>query len=125
MKGGLQMSTHRRFAGRKTVVLAGYLVRFPVGGYVWQAAHYLQGFRALGYDVWFYEDTAAYALAYNPLTDEYGLTYDYGLAAAARFLEHMGLGDHWGFVDAPHQMAYGLGAGRLLELLREADLLVN
>jgi hypothetical protein len=46
--------------GRKTIVLAGYLVRFPLGGYFWQVVHYLLGLRALGYEVWFYEDTASY-----------------------------------------------------------------
>ena len=29
-------------------------------------AHYLLGLRALGHDVWFYEDTGHYALAYDP-----------------------------------------------------------
>jgi hypothetical protein len=106
-------------------VLAGYLVRFPLGGYVWQAAHYLLGLRALGYDVWFYEDTDYYAPAYNPLTDEFGPTYDYGIAAATRFLERLGLSNRWGFVDSTRQVEYGPAAGRLNRLIREADLLVN
>ena len=80
------MEDRRRATGSKTIVLAGYLVRFPLGGYVWQAVHYLLGFRALGYEVWFYEDTTCYTPAYNPLTDEFGPTYDYGIAAAARLM---------------------------------------
>lgn len=40
------------------IVLAGYLGRFPLGGYVWQALHYLVGPRALGFAPYFYEDTA-------------------------------------------------------------------
>ena len=44
------------------IVLAGYLVRFPLGGYAWQTAHYLLGFRALGHDTWFYEDTGTTSL---------------------------------------------------------------
>jgi hypothetical protein len=43
------MYDRRRATGSKTIVLAGYLVRFPLGGYFWQAVHYLLGFRALGY----------------------------------------------------------------------------
>ena len=39
-------------------MLAGYLVRCPLGGYAWQALHYLVGLRALGFDPYFYEDTA-------------------------------------------------------------------
>jgi hypothetical protein len=71
--------------GRCLIVLAGYLVRFPLGGYAWQAAHYHLGLRTLGYDVWFYEDTGYYAPAFNPITDDFGATYDYGITAAASF----------------------------------------
>lgn len=112
-------------SGNKTVVLAGYLVRYPLGGYVWQVVHYLLGFRALGYDVWFYEDTQYYAPAYNPLTDEFGPSYDYGIAAAARFLDRLGFGERWGFIDSMQQRAYGPAAGRFKALIRDADLLVN
>jgi hypothetical protein len=107
------------------IVIAGYLVRFPLGGYAWQAGHYLLGLRALGHDVWFYEDTGYYALAYNPVTGKSDPTYTYGLAAAASFLDRLGFGDRWIFVDSEHGIEYGPGAQRVDTLLREADLLVN
>src|SRR5438128_12556226 len=103
------------------IVLAGYLVRFPLGGYAWQAAHYLLGLRALGHDVWFYEDTGHYALAYNPVSGEYGPTYAYGIAAAANFLDQLGFGDRWMFVDVERGIEYGPGAQRVNALIREAD----
>lgn len=107
------------------IVLAGYLVRFPLGGYAWQVAHYLLGLRALGHDVWFYEDTGYYAPAFNPITDEFGPTYDYGIAAAASFFDRLGLGQRWVFVDTEQGVAYGPGASRVEALIREADLVVN
>src|SRR5207249_3815915 len=82
------------------IVLAGYLVRNPLGGYAWQAAHYLLGLCALGHDAWFYEDTGHFALAYNPLTNDYGPRYEHGIAATADFLGRIGLGERWVFVDA-------------------------
>jgi hypothetical protein len=110
---------------RYLIVVAGYLVRFPLGGYAWQAAHYLLGLRALGHDVWFYEDTGYYAPAYNPVTGEFDSTYTYGITAAARFLDRFGFSDRWVFVDAEHGLEYGPGAQRVDALIREADLLVN
>jgi hypothetical protein len=107
------------------IVLAGYLVRNPLGGYAWQAAHYLLGLAALGHDVWFYEDTGHYALAYNPVTNEFGPLYDHGLSAAAAFLERIGFGARWVFTDVEHGTQHGPAAGRAADLLREADLLVN
>src|ERR1044071_1016871 len=107
------------------IVVAGYLVRNPLGGYAWQAAHYLLGLRALGHDAWFYEDTGHYAPAYNPLTNEFAEAYEYGVMAADEFLARVGLGERWVFVDTTGGVEYGPGAGRAATLLREADLLVN
>src|SRR5205823_6511594 len=107
------------------IVLAGYLVRNPLGGYAWQAAHYLLGLRALGHEAWFYEDTGHYAAAYNPRTNEFGEAYGYGIAATADFLARLGLGERWVFVDTVHGEEHGPGAGRAAPLVREADLLIN
>jgi len=107
------------------VIIAGYLVRCPIGGYLWQTAHYLLGLKALGYEVWFYEDTGYYSPAYNPITKEFGSSYGYGIETASRFLECVGFGDHWCFVDTEHGVKYGAHADRVDELLREADLLIN
>jgi hypothetical protein len=107
------------------IVVAGYLVRNPLGGYAWQAAHYLLGLRALGHDAWFYEDTGHYAPAYNPRTNEFGERYEYGIAAAGDFLARLGLGERWVFVDTTRGIEHGPAGGRASALLREADLLVN
>src|SRR5262249_46149709 len=107
------------------IVLAGYLIRNPLGGYAWQVAHYLAGLRALGHDAWFYEDTGPYALAYDPVANTFGPDYDPGVRAAAAFLGHLGLGERWVFVDVERGVEHGPGAGRAAALLREADLLVN
>jgi hypothetical protein len=107
------------------LVLAGYLVRYPIGGQYWHVGHYLIGLRDLGYDVWFYEDTGYYDLAYDPIRDELGYDYDYGVHAAAEFLESIGFGDRWLFADIKSGKEYGPGAGRADHLLREADLFVN
>src|SRR5262249_40109344 len=107
------------------IVVAGYLVRNPLGGYAWQAAHYLLGLRALGHDVWFYEDTGHYAPAYDPQTGTFDAVYEYGVRFAGEFLGRLGLGDRWVFVDTTRGAEHGLGAGRAARLLRGADLLVN
>jgi hypothetical protein len=107
------------------IVLAGYLVRHPVGGYAWQAAHYLLGLRRLGHDAWLYEDTGYYAQAWNPATGEHGERYEHGIDVAGAFLGRLGLGDRWVFVDSGRGTEHGPAAGRAATLLREADLLVN
>jgi hypothetical protein len=109
------------------IIFAGYLVRYPLGGYAWQMAHYLLGFRALGHDVWFYEDTGEWdsVFAYNPLTNEFAPSYEYGISATASFLNEMGFGDRWVFFDIERDLKYGPGANCLDALLKESDLLVS
>src|SRR5882762_6117367 len=109
------------------IVFAGFLIRFPVGGYAWQVAHYLLGLRQLGHDVWFYEDTGEWesAMAYNPLNGQYAPCYDYGTAATSRFFHQIGFGDRWVFVDAQHGREYGPAGGSAKQLLRDADLVIN
>lgn len=110
------------------VVVAGYFVRYPLGGYAWQALHFLAGFRALGCEVLFYEDTAYYAGAYAPgprgvmvPTDDYAS----GVAQVGRFFGRHGFGDAWAFVDQAHARAEGVGAERARAALADADLFVN
>jgi hypothetical protein len=42
---------------KKRLVVAGIVGRYPVGGVTWCALHYIAGFQALGYDVFYLEDT--------------------------------------------------------------------
>lgn len=108
------------------VVLAGYLVRYPLGGYAWQALHFLAGFRALGCDVFFYEDTAYYADAYVPGADAMQTAdYDYGVREATAFFGAHGFGDAWAFWDAGADRHFGASAERTRAALADADLFVN
>jgi hypothetical protein len=107
------------------IVLAACLIRYPIGGQYWHVGHYLIGLRALGHDVWFYEDTGYYDSAYDPVRHELTYDYEYGIHAAAEFLKSIGFGDRWLFADIKSGEEYGPGAGHAQQLLREADLFVN
>jgi hypothetical protein len=108
------------------VVLAGYLVRYPLGGYAWQALHFLAGLRALGCDVFFYEDSAYYADAYVPgSAGMQSADYDYGVRFATDFFAAHGFAGAWGFWDAGGDRWSGAGAERTRAALADADLFVN
>ncbi len=92
---------------RDIVVLAGYLVRCPLGGYAWQVLHYLAGLRALGFDAYFYEDTAFYCGSYDPVTDSNNVGTASGIAFASELFSRFGLADAWMFWDAQADRVYG------------------
>jgi len=102
------------------IVLAGYLVRCPLGGYAWQVLHYLAGLRALGYDPYFYEDTAYYPDCFDPRTGNMHVDSDAGVAFAADFFARFGFADRWMFWDATRNRYHGLGAGETATVLRTA-----
>ena len=108
------------------VVLAGYFVRFPVGGYVWQTLHHLLGFTRLGCDVFFYEDSAYYAVGFDPVTGESSSTdYDCGLARLTAILDRLGLGDRWAFWNAAKDSYHGTDRAGVERAFAEADVFVN
>ena len=108
------------------VVLAGYLVRYPLGGYAWQALHFLAGLRALGCDVFFYEDTAYYAEAYVPGAAAMQTSdYDYGVRQAGAFFAAHGFGEDWAFWDAARDCYFGASEERTRAALADAELFVN
>jgi hypothetical protein len=107
------------------IVLAGYLVRCPLGGYAWQALHFLIGLRALGLEPYFYEDTAYYGDCFDPLTGNMHVPPDAGVAFAADFFQQFGFGNRWVFWDAASDRHYGLSRRDTRTLLHEARAVIT
>jgi hypothetical protein len=108
---------------RRIVVLGG-MAQMPWAGVAWQVLHYLEGFRRLGHDVVYIEDTGGWP--YDP--DRCSYTNDAG--PGARRLEHImqrsGFGDRWAYRDASRDGAiWGMSTQRFDAALAEADVLVN
>jgi hypothetical protein len=107
------------------VVLAGYLVRCPLGGYAWQILHYLAGLRALGFDAYFYEDTAYYGDCFDPVSGNMHVAPDAGVAFAAQFFAQFGFGDRWVFWDAEADRYHGLSREQTTTLLHDAEVVIT
>jgi hypothetical protein len=108
-----------------TVIFAGFLVRFPIGGYAWQVIHYLTGLRSRGLDVYLYEDSRHYAAAFDPSTGDTGTDYAYGCRFARSLLEDAGFGDRWVFHDAGRDSFAGLDREQTRALFADARILIN
>ncbi|MFN8625371.1 MAG: hypothetical protein U0587_05245 [Candidatus Binatia bacterium] len=107
------------------IVLAGYLVRCPLGGYAWQALHFLLGLRAVGFDSYFYEDTAYYGDCFDPVSGHMHVPPDAGVAFAADFFQRFGFGQHWAFWDAEADRHYGLSRVDTQTLLHDARAVIT
>jgi hypothetical protein len=102
------------------VVLLGIAGRTPFAGVAWQVLHYLEGFRRLGADVTYVEDTGdwPYDAERNTVTDDPAYTARYLGAVMSR------TGLRWAYV-APDGRTFGLSRSELLDTLRQADCLIN
>jgi hypothetical protein len=107
-----------------TLVVWGLLARYPFGGMTWQVLHHLVGFRRLGFDVWYVEDSDSYV--YDPTTWWRTADVAANVAYLDRQLRRVGLGDRWVFRAPGTQAYFGALDGRgLQELYRRADAAFN
>ena len=106
-------------------LVAGYVVRCPLAGYAWQALHYLAGLRVLGFDAYFYEDTAWYPDCYDPLSGEMGDVRPAALEFVSEFFAAHGFGERWIFWDARSDRYFGCERPEAREVLDASKLLVS
>jgi hypothetical protein len=96
----------------------------PFAGVTWQVLHYLEGFRRLGWDVTYVEDTGAWP--YDPVANTVSADCSYALAHLQAVLERCDLQEAWAYRNAAEKgRVYGPRASRFGELFAGADLLVN
>jgi hypothetical protein len=106
------------------LVIFGMVGRMPLAGVTWQALHYIEGFRRLGFDVYYIEDTGdwPYDPERNTVTGDATYTVDF----IGRLMESHGLSDRWAYCAAAQGgRVFGLSESRVARLFERADVLVN
>jgi hypothetical protein len=113
----------RTVRGRRVLVL-GIMGQTPFAGVTWQVLHYLEGFRRLGVDVYYLEDTGAWPFdpERNTITSACGYAVEY----IGRHLAWCGLPDRWAYRAATDgRPTFGLSETALARVVEGADALVN
>jgi hypothetical protein len=96
----------------------------PFAGVGWQIAQYLEGFRRLGHDVFYYEDTQRWP--YDPVAQTVSDDAAPAVAYVAALMERCGLRDRWAYRDvAEGGVLHGCSEGQLSRVLGSAEVLVN
>src|SRR5581483_1881389 len=108
---------------KKTVVVAGYLVRYPLGGHVLSVLHWLVGLKRLGYDVVFIEHFGWLDSCYDPRHNTMSDDPSYGIAEMRQNFARFGL-EKWCYVDANGNF-HGLSRAEVRETCRRADLMLS
>lgn len=107
----------------KTLLVLHIVGQYPMAGVAWQAIHYLLGFKALGWDVWYVEDSGA--APYDPVAGGVTGETSYAVRYVADVMGRVGLGDRWAYLDMMQNEVHGVGRAKLDELYGRARAIVN
>jgi hypothetical protein len=101
----------------------GMMGRTPFAGVAWQVLHYLEGFRRLGCNVVYVEDTGdwSYDPEQNTITNDPRYTVSY----IARLMAWCGLPDRWAYRCTATGTTFGLPEAQVSRVFEQADALVN
>ncbi|HUJ11796.1 MAG TPA: hypothetical protein VL171_17435 [Verrucomicrobiae bacterium] len=105
------------------VIVAGYWVRYPLGGHVLGLLHFLIGLQQLGCDVVFVEHFGWPSACYNAQTNTMSDDPSYGLGETQRDLQRFHL-EKWCYIDAAG-VYHGLSRDAVRKLCRDSDLLLS
>ena len=108
-----------------TIIVSGYLVRCPLGGYAWQILHYLVGLRQLGFQPYFYEDNRHFWDCYDPVTRVMTDDPAAGVRFASDVFDRHGLAAQWAFHDVARDRSFGLSAAERAAVINDARIVIN
>jgi hypothetical protein len=110
---------------KKRIAVLGFMGNCPIAGVIWQHIHYIVGLQRLGHEVYYLEDTSRYP--YDPVRQTPTDDYTYAADILARLADEFGFAGRWAFsprYKSPAETA-GLSRGRINEIYRTADALLN
>lgn len=106
------------------ILVSGLIGQYAFGGVTWDYIQYVLGFRALGHDVWYLEDSGAWA--YDPVKQEPSADCSGNVSYLERIMREFDMGDRWIYRNEADGKYYGVQEDRLAEkTIAEADVLVN
>ena len=106
------------------VLVSGLIGQYAFGGVTWDYIQYALGFRALGHDVWYLEDSATWA--YDPVKEEPSADCTHNVTYLERIMRVFDMGDRWIYRNEADGKYYGITDEKMAEkTIAEADVLVN
>ena len=108
------------------VIIMGYVIRGPLGGYSWYPLQYIQGLRSLGHEVFFIEDSGDdNYCCYNPITHLNSTDCSYGISYADCFFSKIDLANNWAYYDGSSGEWTGPCSESIFNIIESSDLLLN
>jgi hypothetical protein len=105
------------------IIITGLVGQYPFGGVIWDYLQYLLGFRALGHQVLYLEDSGAWP--YDPVAGTITDDCSFALQSLHKIFTDFDLAESWVYRNGADGKFHGAGEKIAREWLRHGDLLVN
>ncbi|HLM61798.1 MAG TPA: hypothetical protein VK308_13410 [Pyrinomonadaceae bacterium] len=104
------------------IIFAGSIGRLPVGGHAWIDMQYLSGLKALGHDVYYFEDCGDESWVYNWDIEELTTELSYPADYVRDCLEPLGFKNRW--IYRAGNQSEGMSIESFREICAQADLMI-
>ena len=105
------------------IIITGLVGQYPFGGVIWDYIQYLLGFRSLGHQVLYLEDSGAWP--YDPIAGTITDDCSFALQSLHKIFTDFDLSESWVYRNGADGKFHGAGEKVAREWLRHGDLLVN
>jgi hypothetical protein len=105
------------------IIITGLVGQYPFGGVIWDYLQYLLGFRSLGHQVLYLEDSGAWP--YDPVAGTITDDCSFALQSLHKIFTDFDLAESWIYRNGADGKFHGAGEKVAREWLRHGDLLVN
>lgn len=107
------------------IVVAGYMIRYPVAGMQFAFFHYVLGLHRLGHSIVYIEESGWPHSCYDPYTQTYSDDPTIGLRSVESLMKTYGVRGKVCYVNRDSGTSYGAEWKEVKEMLSSADLLLN
>jgi hypothetical protein len=105
------------------IIVTGLIGQYPLGGVVWDYIQYMIGFRDLGHEVYYLEDSGAWP--YDPINNTITDDCTNNLKLLSGIMKDFGFQDNWIYRNGADMKFHGAGEEVARDLIKNGDLLLN
>ena len=105
------------------IIVTGLVGQYAFGGVAWDYLQFVEGFRQLGHDVFYLEDTEMWP--YDPINNTVSDDCSYNVKYLGDVMERFGLADRWIYRNAPDGSYHGRPEVEVKEICATAEVFLN
>jgi hypothetical protein len=105
------------------IIVTGLVGQYAFGGVAWDYLQFVEGFRQLGHEVFYLEDTETWP--YDPIKNTVSDDCSYNVGYLRDVMNRLGLGDRWIYRNCPDAGYHGVTEPEAKKICASADVFVN